>query len=91
MPHSVASEGSNDPHKDDEVLPDAPATPNGDAAEKATTGVKLEDMFNDDDEDDNEFPASSAPAEQKSEPAKPQGPPPVQVDTETMLVFYQRL
>ncbi|KAL4796912.1 hypothetical protein BDV19DRAFT_67231 [Aspergillus venezuelensis] len=94
MPHSVASEGSNASHKDDEALPDAPAAPNtaeNNDADKATTGVKLEDMFNDDDDDDNEFPASSAQVEPKSEPAEPQGPPPAQVDTDTMLVFYQRL
>ena len=51
MPHSVSPAGS--PSRDDEELPDAPvenATENG--------GVKLEDMFNDD--DDEEFPASSA-------------------------------
>lgn len=35
-------------------MPDAPAATVND------TGVKLEDMFNDDDEDE-EFPASSAP------------------------------
>ncbi|KAL4908099.1 hypothetical protein BDW74DRAFT_189375 [Aspergillus multicolor] len=92
MPHSVASEGSPASHKDDEVLPDAP---NGDqknegtAAEKTTGGVKLEDLFDDDDDDDNEFPASSAPAESKREEAP--GPAPIQVDTETMLAFYQRL
>lgn len=52
---------------DNEVLPDAaPADPAPDATEtdnatstNAPGGVKLEDMFNDD--DDEEFPASSAP------------------------------
>lgn len=51
MPHSVSPAAS--PSRDDEELPDAPvesATENG--------GVKLEDMFNDD--DDEEFPAPSA-------------------------------
>lgn len=51
MPHPVPSAAS--PSRDDEELPDAPleiTTENG--------GVKLEDMFNDD--DDEEFPASSA-------------------------------
>ncbi len=51
MPHSASPAAS--PSRDDEELPDAPlenTTENG--------GVKLEDMFNDD--DDEEFPASSA-------------------------------
>lgn len=51
MPHSVSPAGSPS-RNDDEMLPDAPAdtsTTNG--------GVKLEEMFDDDDE---EFPASSA-------------------------------
>ncbi|KAL4810112.1 hypothetical protein BDV18DRAFT_150472 [Aspergillus unguis] len=99
MPHSVASEGSQTSHKDEEVLPDAPAAEashdaedNGEGVtEKPTTGVKLEDLFDDDDDDDNEFPTSSAPAETKTEPTEASGPPPAQVDTETMLAFYQRL
>lgn len=78
MPHSVTSEGSNACNKDDEVLPDAPPaaeSPNpgensGDGTEKATNGVKLEDLFDDEDDDDNEFPASSAPAETKTEPTE---------------------
>lgn len=49
MPHSVSPPGSA-AQNDDEMLPDAPAAENG---------VKLEDMFNDDDDDD-EFPASEA-------------------------------
>ncbi|KAL2835044.1 hypothetical protein BDW59DRAFT_137013 [Aspergillus cavernicola] len=94
MPHSVASEDSPASHKDDEVLPDAPnaAEKNGDdVAEKATAGVKLEDMFNDEDDDDDEFPTSSTPVETKTQPTDAPGPPPVQVDTETMLAFYHRL
>lgn len=75
MPHSVTSEGSNASHKDDEVLPDAPPAADspkpgensGDDTEKATTGVKLEDLFDDEDDDDNEFPTSSAPAQTKTE------------------------
>ncbi|BCS22269.1 DNA primase subunit PRI1 [Aspergillus puulaauensis] len=99
MPHSIASEGSNASHKDDEVLPDAPPaadSPNpgensGNGTEKATTGVKLEDLFDDEEDDDNEFPASNAPAETKNESTDAPGPAPAQVDTETMLAFYQRL
>jgi DNA primase small subunit len=49
MPHSVSPSGS--PERNDEEMTDAPAAP---ASER---GVKLEDMF---DGDDEEFPASSA-------------------------------
>ncbi|KAL5337344.1 hypothetical protein BJX70DRAFT_370147 [Aspergillus crustosus] len=101
MPHSVTSEGSPALQKDDEALPDAPpiedsadSAMNDDsssAAEKATAGVKLEDLFDNDDDDDNEFPTSSAPAETKAEIPDAPGPAPVQVDTEIMLAFYQRL
>ncbi|KAJ5153115.1 DNA primase small subunit [Penicillium canariense] len=52
MPHSVSPSGSPS-RKDDEELPDAPV----DSA-AANGGVKLEDMFNED--DDEEFPASNA-------------------------------
>ena len=48
MPHSV-SPNPTPSGNDDEMLPDAPAE-NG--------GVKLEDMF--DDDDNEEYPASSA-------------------------------
>lgn len=50
MPHSVSPSGS--PERNDEEMTDAPAAP---APER---GVKLEDMF--DGDDDEEFPASSA-------------------------------
>jgi DNA primase small subunit len=50
MPHSVSSAS---PNREDEELPDAPVE-----SATETGGVKLEDMFNDD--DDEEFPASSA-------------------------------
>jgi DNA primase small subunit len=75
MPHSVASGGSPASHKDEELLPDAPTGNTADASElngedniaEKTAGVKLEDLFNDEDDDDNEFPASSAPADVKME------------------------
>lgn len=51
MPHSVSPAGSTD--RKDEEMTDAPAPV---AAENG--GVKLEDMF--DGDDDEEFPASSA-------------------------------
>ncbi|KAL2865860.1 DNA primase subunit PRI1 [Aspergillus lucknowensis] len=100
MPHSVASEGSSTSHKDDEVLPDAPSAtanpgisvPHGeDTPEKETAGVKLEDLFNDEDDDDHEFPASSAPTEVEMGTTDAMKPLPIQVDTDTMLAFYQRL
>jgi DNA primase small subunit len=79
MPHSVASEGSSASHKDVEALPDAPPAtdgPNGAekdegaAAGKSTAGVKLEDIFDDDEDEETEFPASSVPAETKVESAE---------------------
>ncbi|KAI9370137.1 hypothetical protein BJX61DRAFT_516443 [Aspergillus egyptiacus] len=99
MPHSVSPEKSPASRNEGEVLPDAPAlsaapdsteaTRDDASATKATGGVKVEDLFGDD--DDDEFPASSAPVESKAETTDTQGPPPVQVDAETMLAFYQRL
>lgn len=64
MPHSVSPATS--PSRDDEELPDAPV-------ESATEsgGVKLEDIFNDD--DDEEFPASSA-QDMKMEPSPAPAP-----------------
>lgn len=66
MPHSEPSETTPPSDNDNEVLPDAPADNPPDTKESndATStneagGVKLEDMFNDD--DDDEFPAPSAP------------------------------
>lgn len=70
MPHSVSPHLSPSREvEDSEVLPDAPASQQQEAdavegseaveANKDPTGTKLEDMFNDD--DDDEFPASSAP------------------------------
>jgi DNA primase small subunit len=48
-------------------MPDAPAT---DATNENDTGVKLEDMFNDDDENE-EFPAPRAPdTKMESPPAE---------------------
>lgn len=64
MPHSTSPEKTVHDN-DDEVLPDAPpADPQSDAKDDNGTSanpagrVKLEEMFND---DDDEFPASSAP------------------------------
>ncbi|KAJ5692485.1 DNA primase small subunit [Penicillium macrosclerotiorum] len=89
MPHSVSPTDSAS-RKDEEELPDAPVDT---AAENG--GVKLEDMF----DDDEEFPASSAPQDVKMEssPASTSScdsipaPGPSGVDTDIMLAFYQRL
>ena len=79
MPHSVSSEEK--PRMDEEVLPDAPAAESGEgeksgesdsskpvedgSANQQVDGIKLEDLFNDD--VDDEFPVSSA-AELRSSP-----------------------
>lgn len=52
MPHSVSPAASPNRNNDDEMLPDAPPE-----APTESGGVKLEEMF---DDDDDEFPASSA-------------------------------
>ncbi|KAJ6157796.1 hypothetical protein N7470_005388 [Penicillium chermesinum] len=83
MPHSVTSSGSA-AQNDDEMLPDAPAG----------NGVKLEDMF--DGDDDEEFPASEAQdvkmeSSPAPEPPLAQNSAAAEVDTEIMLAFYQRL
>lgn len=57
MPHSVSPGKSRSPdNAEDEIMQDAPATNNA----QEGPGVRLEEMF--DDDDDDEFPASSAPA-----------------------------
>ncbi|EPS26799.1 hypothetical protein PDE_01738 [Penicillium oxalicum 114-2] len=85
MPHSVSPKS---PRGDDEELPDAPSV-----GEKEVSGVKLEDMFDDEDDD---FPASSAQdvkMESSPAPAPASAPTaaPAGVDTDVMLAFYQRL
>lgn len=69
MPHSISGNSSPRREGEDDVLPDAPPaeTSNdrtqgeseGERAEDAKAGVPLQDLFSDD--DDEEFPASSAP------------------------------
>ncbi|KAJ5111252.1 hypothetical protein N7532_001787 [Penicillium argentinense] len=83
MPHSVSP--ANSPRKDDEELPDAPVEGT------AENGVKLEDLFNDD--DNEEFPASTADMKMQSSPASVPEPTPAPsgVDSDIMLAFYQRL
>lgn len=66
MPHSESPQGSPARDHDEEILPDAPTAEVSTedkvpaARENQTTGVRLEDMFSDS-EDDEEFPTSSAP------------------------------
>lgn len=69
MPYSVSSAESSAHDHDDEILQDTPATDAHSSAtedeapialENQATGVRLEDMFSDEDNDE-EFPASNAP------------------------------
>ncbi|KAJ5885252.1 DNA primase small subunit [Penicillium taxi] len=84
MPHSIPPEASPS-RNDEEMLPDA----------STDNGVKLEDMFDDDEND--EFPASSRDVKMKMEsspapaPAAAPSRAPSGVDTDVMLQFYQRL
>ena len=80
MPHSVSSNDSPKRVGEDDILPDAPPIESANPAvqeemgtggtENVKAGVKLEDMFNDD--EDDEFPASSA-ADAKTESSPPPG------------------
>lgn len=84
MPHPVSPTGS--PRMDDEELPDAPAE------ENKENGVKVEDLFNDD--SDEEFPTSTGQdvkMESSPAPAPEPAPAPSGVDSDVMLAFYQRL
>lgn len=73
MPHSTSPKKSPSDENDGDMLPDAPPAEsepkpqedNGTSGNE-TAGVKLEDLFNDD--DDDEYPTSSAP-EAKAEPS----------------------
>lgn len=58
MPHSVSPKESP-PRNDDETMTDAPPEDNG---------VKLEDMF-DGDDDDEEFPSTAQDVKMESSPA----------------------
>lgn len=71
MPHSVSPGSRQHENGEDEVLPDAPAG----QEEERGTGVKLEDMFDDDEDGDEEFPASSAPDRTKTEASSPSAMP----------------
>ncbi len=82
MPHSVSSDTSSRPEEEDRVLPDAPSESeetsehhdpqstteedNEKEIEKIKQEVKLEDLFNDDDDED-EFTSSGSTADSKME------------------------
>ena len=87
MPHSVASNSSNDPMDPDGILPDAPtACPKGSDAEDrddlsgsnivvkdtSNSNVKLEDLF--DEDDDEEFPSSGVSKEDVQSSSPPPSP-----------------
>ncbi|KAE8153984.1 hypothetical protein BDV25DRAFT_5598 [Aspergillus avenaceus] len=104
MPHSV-SPGESPSHSDnDEVIPDAPQTnPPSNVSENKEPENTENEASNDnladllfDEDDDDEFPASSAPGTKDSDTAMPDAvdsaaSQPAKVDTDTMLAFYQRL
>jgi len=87
MPHSVSPPASPSVAQEDSIIPDATLhassdvnTPssshgqNGNGAEEALkTNIKLEELFQDGDDDDDEFPSSSAP-NGKVESSPPRGP-----------------
>jgi DNA primase small subunit len=79
MPHSVSSTASPAHDHDDEILPDAPGADAHSsttedkaptACENQATGVRLEDMFSDEDNDE-EFPVLNAPEAQNESTAPP--------------------
>ncbi|KAL8654943.1 MAG: hypothetical protein Q9226_003237 [Calogaya cf. arnoldii] len=109
MPHSVTSNSSNDPIDPDSILPDAPTAclKGSDAEDRddlsgsnivvqdtSNSNVKLEDLF--DEDDDEEFPSSGVSKEDVQSSSPP--PSPLQVassakysDPGVMKAFYQRL
>lgn len=90
MPHSTPSDKSDSQEDEDDLLPDAPA-PNaadttdlaGDVAMKMEEGengedkmdVKLQDLFNDMDEEDDEFSSSKVDSNVKIESSSPPAAP----------------
>ncbi|KAL2045478.1 hypothetical protein N7G274_001906 [Stereocaulon virgatum] len=111
MPHSTVTDAvvPSSPAEEDSVLPDAPLqaldyvkadenkTERGDSMSKAPyADIKVEDLFNDGDDEDNDEFLSSAAVEAKLESSPPAAPLPLAplanfTDPEVMLAFYQRL
>lgn len=90
MPHSLSSEENQYSADEDGVLPDAPpADPGasdvqagGDSGspdtlmqESSKVEVKLEDLFADEDDEDEEFPSSGMADGSAPESSPPAGPP----------------
>jgi len=87
MPHSVSPPASPSVAQEDSIIPDAPLpapldsnTPsssdgqNGNGAEETLKiNIKLEELFQNGDDDDDEFPSSSA-TNGKVESSPPRGP-----------------
>lgn len=87
MPHSISPPASPSVAQEDSIIPDAPLhapsdvnTPsssdgqNGNGPEEALkNNIKLEELFQDGDDDDDEFPSFSAP-DGKADSSPPRGP-----------------
>ncbi|KAF9892957.1 hypothetical protein FE257_000549 [Aspergillus nanangensis] len=98
MPHSESPGDTVPPPEDSETLPDAPPLdPNPENQEPAAADAEVskeklaEMLFDDDDDEDEEYPASSVPEIKNDPTTTSTAPPPPNVDTDTMLAFYQRL
>ncbi|KAL8928528.1 MAG: hypothetical protein Q9208_001762 [Pyrenodesmia sp. 3 TL-2023] len=111
MPHSLTPEVNQVSADDDGVLPDAPpadqpasdaevggdsGSPDTPMQEPCKVDVKLEDLFADDDDEDEEFPSSGVADRSAPESSPPAGPPQMAPsakysDPAVMVAFYQRL
>lgn len=89
MPHSTPSDQSDSQEDEDDLLPDAPPTDATDATdlpgdvameseeekiEEEKMDVKLQDLFNDMDEEDDEFSSSRPDSKVKTESSPPAAP-----------------
>lgn len=90
MPHSLPSEGNLDSAGEDGVLPDAPpadprvsnievgvdsGSPHTLMQEPSQADIKLDDLFADDDDEDEEFPSPGVTDASALESSPPAGPP----------------
>ncbi len=87
MPHSISPPASPSVSHEDSIITDAPLHvpsdvntssssdgPNGNGVEEdLRNNIKLEELFQDGDDDDDEFPSSSIPSA-KLESSPPRGP-----------------
>lgn len=89
MPHSAPSDKSDSPEDEDDLLPDAPPANAADMTESAgdvamdldegksaaeKMDVRLQDLFNDMDEEDDEFSSSKVDSKVKIESSPPAAP-----------------